>query len=109
MGYIADHGPDGLSFRQVAADAGVSHQAPYHHFGDRKAIFAAIAIEGFIKLDAALRRVPAGKLTADTAVAMGERYVEFALAHRGHFRVMFRSDLCAVPDSAELTVAADAA
>ncbi|MFM8663897.1 MAG: TetR/AcrR family transcriptional regulator, partial [Acidimicrobiaceae bacterium] len=45
--YVADNGPDGLSFRQIAADAGVSHQAPYHHFGDRSAIFNEIALEGF--------------------------------------------------------------
>jgi AcrR family transcriptional regulator len=44
--YIADSGPDGLSFRQIAADAGVSHQAPYHHFGDRSAIFSEIALQG---------------------------------------------------------------
>ncbi|NBY62524.1 MAG: TetR/AcrR family transcriptional regulator [Actinobacteria bacterium] len=42
--YVADNGPDGLSFRQIAADAGVSHQAPYHHFGDRSAIFGEIAL-----------------------------------------------------------------
>ncbi|MFZ9817497.1 MAG: TetR/AcrR family transcriptional regulator, partial [Ilumatobacteraceae bacterium] len=47
--YIADSGPEGLSFRQIAADAGVSHQAPYHHFGDRSAIFTEIAREGFQK------------------------------------------------------------
>ena len=43
--HIAESGPDGLSFRQIAADAGVSHQAPYHHFGDRDAIFTEIALK----------------------------------------------------------------
>ena len=36
-------GLDRLSMREVARKAGVSHQAPYHHFGDREAILAALA------------------------------------------------------------------
>ena len=46
-------GLDRLSMREAARKAGVSHQAPYHHFGDREAILAAIATEGF-------RHAPAG-------------------------------------------------
>lgn len=107
--YIADHGPDRLSFRQVAAAAGVSHQAPYHHFGDRRAIFEAIALDGFTMLNDALLRAAKTEDTEAAALAMGERYIEFALSHRGHFRVMFRSDLCHVAESAELQAAADAA
>jgi AcrR family transcriptional regulator len=43
-----------LSMREVARRAGVSHQAPYHHFTDRQAILAAIAEEGFKRLNAGL-------------------------------------------------------
>ncbi|NDA78115.1 MAG: TetR/AcrR family transcriptional regulator, partial [Actinobacteria bacterium] len=91
--YIAENGADGLSFRQVAIAAGVSHQAPYHHFSDRKGIFEAIAIEGFEIFTDAME----GALDArpnDPASALLEAYVEFAVGHRGHFRVMFRPDLC---------------
>lgn len=28
-------GPDAISMRDLARQANVSHQAPYHHFGDR--------------------------------------------------------------------------
>jgi AcrR family transcriptional regulator len=104
--FIADHGPDGLSFRQVAADAGVSHQAPYHHFGDRKSIFQAIALEGFRMFVDELRGSGGG---AEPGVSMCERYVEFAIANKGHFRVMFRADLCAMDESPELREAGDAA
>lgn len=104
--YIAEHGPDGLSLRQVASDAGVSHQAPYHHFSDRKGIFHAIAREGFemftqVMLDALARN------TDDPNTELLESYVLFALDHRGHFRVMFRSDLCSIEDDAELRRVAD--
>ena len=84
-----DEGPDAISLRKVARDAGVSHQAPYHHFGDRAGIFAAIAEEGFSKLSAALINSHAKGISG-----MCETYVRFALEHAGHFRVMMRNDLC---------------
>lgn len=104
--FIAEHGPDGLSFRQVAAAAGVSHQAPYHHFTDRKGIFQAIAFEGFTMFDAALRDAEERR-DIDTSTALLEGYVEFAVSHPGHFRVMFRTDLTGVGESAELAHVAD--
>ena len=107
--YIADSGPDGLSFRQIAADAGVSHQAPYHHFGDRSAIFTEIAREGFQKFTEVMSSPARKDENTDLAVRMCERYVDFALTNKGYFRVMFRSDLCQMDESAETQRAADEA
>ncbi|MBU3704136.1 MAG: TetR/AcrR family transcriptional regulator [Ilumatobacteraceae bacterium] len=104
--YIAQNGPDGLSFRQVAADAGVSHQAPYHHFTDRQGIFQAIAREGFTMFVGALRNVD-NLEESDRALSLLERYVDFAVEHRGHFRVMFRADLCVMDEDPELQAIAD--
>ncbi len=104
--YIAEHGPDGLSFRQVAVAAGVSHQAPYHHFTDRKGIFAAIAAEGYEMFTQAMLDALA-RDSAEPAADLLESYVEFALSHRGHFRVMFRPDLCSLADDPELQRVAD--
>lgn len=106
--YIAENGPDGLSFRQVAAAAGVSHQAPYHHFADRRGILHAIAMEGFTMFVEALRGVDSGP-EVDRALALLDCYVDFAFAHRGHFRVMFRSDLCLMDESPELRTIAEEA
>jgi AcrR family transcriptional regulator len=50
---------DRLSMREAARKAGVSHQAPYYYFGDREAILAAIAGEGFSKLGQSLVRAAA--------------------------------------------------
>jgi AcrR family transcriptional regulator len=106
--YIAESGPDGLSFRQIAADAGVSHQAPYHHFGDRDAIFTEIALIGF-RIFAAELAAPARRgEDSDVVIRMLERYVDFALSHTGYYRVMFRSDLCKIAESSELQTIADA-
>lgn len=107
--YIADSGPDGLSFRQIAADAGVSHQAPYHHFGDRSAIFTEIAREGFQKFTEVMSSPARRDEDSNLSVRMCERYVDFALTNKGYFRVMFRSDLCQMDESPETQRAADEA
>jgi len=105
--YIAEHGPDGLSFRQVAIAAGVSHQAPYHHFTDRRGIFQAIAAEGYESFTNAMIDALAGD-PDDPTTALLEAYVNFALDHPGHFRVMFRPDLCPIAENRELERIADA-
>lgn len=93
LGLIAAEGLEGFSMREVARRAGVSHQAPYHHFPDREAILAAIVAEGFTRLRddslAALEGVrdPFARLTA-----IGRAYVDFALNNPAHFKLMFRSE-----------------
>lgn len=104
--HIAEHGPDGLSFRQVAAAAGVSHQAPYHHFSDRRGIFRAIALEGFTLFAAALRAAEQ-RTDVDPSTALMQGYVDFALEHKGHFRVMFRFDLTHIAEDPTLAAVAD--
>ena len=105
--YVADNGPDGLSFRQIASDAGVSHQAPYHHFGDRSAIFGEIALEGFRKFAVVMGAPARADEDTENCVRLCERYVDFAIANKGHFRVMFRADLCQMHESPEKEKAAD--
>ncbi len=38
---------DGFSLREVAAHAGVSHNAPYNHFADKRELLTAVAANGF--------------------------------------------------------------
>jgi AcrR family transcriptional regulator len=85
-----------LSLREVARRAGVSHQAPYHHFADREAILAALVTEGFDDLAARLDRAlqsASPSAPAEAGLAMGLAYVDFALSRPGIFRVMFRPEL----------------
>lgn len=86
-----------LSLREVARRAGVTHQAPYHHFADREAILAELVTEGFQRLAERLAQAndrAARTSRQATVVASGEAYVGFALEHPGVFRIMFRPDLC---------------
>lgn len=86
-----------LSMREVARRTGVTHQAPYHHFGDREAILAALVTRGFDELADRLAQAneqfaAAGRREA--AIASGLAYVGFALDHPGLFRAMFRPEQC---------------
>jgi AcrR family transcriptional regulator len=100
-------GAESLSMREVARRAGVSHQAPYHYFSDRSGIFAAISEEGFAGLAQAFRDVHETEMPAAKAGFIA--YLNFAREHVGHFRVMFRNDICGVTTHALTQTAADSA
>jgi AcrR family transcriptional regulator len=111
LALIEEGGLDRLSMREVARKAGVSHQAPYHYFGDREAILAGIATEGFGMLQQELSRSlnkQAGSQTHAIETA-AKTYVDFALRHPGYFRVMFRSDAVPIENYPEALHHADAA
>ncbi|MGV0853648.1 TetR/AcrR family transcriptional regulator [Mycolicibacterium phlei] len=99
---VAERGADGISLRELARAAGVSHAAPAHHFTDRRGLFTALAAEGWRKLAAAL--ADARPEFIDAALA----YVRFALDNPGHYTVMFDRSLVD-PDDPELRAAQDAA
>jgi AcrR family transcriptional regulator len=104
---ITSSGAESLSMREVARRAGVSHQAPYHYFGDRSGIFAAISEEGFSALAGAFRDVQESTISAAKAGFIA--YLDFARSHVGHFRVMFRQDICGVQENEETATAASSA
>lgn len=99
---VAERGADGISLRELARAAGVSHAAPAHHFGDRRGLFTALATEGFRMLAEALTGARPDFL--DAALA----YVRFAIDHPGHYEVMFDKSLYDASDP-ELIAAETAA
>jgi AcrR family transcriptional regulator len=90
-------GTRGLSWREVARRADVSHTAPYRHFTNKEELLAAVAEQGFRNLSERMIEQMAG--VRDDAArhleAMAIAYVEFAAENPAHFRVMFGRD---VPD-----------
>lgn len=98
---VEEQGVRAVSFREVARRAGVSHQAPYHHFGNHHGILRAIADEGFTQL-ARLMQEAAERAGPDPLIALsaaGVAYAEFARQHPGHFRVMFQHNLVDIHDA----------
>src|SRR5580692_805285 len=95
LSLVEEHGVKGLALSDAARQAGVSVAAPYRHFKDKEALLAEIAAEGFVLFRDALARAaqsnPEDKVKR--LVEMGVAYVEFALQHRSHFKVMWESGI----------------
>jgi len=97
---IRTDGVDGLTLRGVGSTLGVSRTALYRHFADKAALLAAVAAEGFRMLRAELTDVwdRSGR-GFDGFQAMGAAYVQFAVTHPSHYRVMFGADISGVTDA----------
>jgi AcrR family transcriptional regulator len=95
LAVISEIGPQGLSIREVARRAGVSHAAPYRHFADRDELILAVVEQGFDLMQQTMQAekaaAPADPL--NQFAAGGLAYVNFALAHPAYYRVMFSGDL----------------
>ena len=104
---VQREGVGALSMREVARRAGVSHQAPYHHFSDKADILTNITIQGFELLADAMNNALASG--GEPAEAAFSAYVKFALEHTGHFKIMFRPELCMVETHDGAKAAADRA
>ena len=86
----------GFSLREVARRAGVSHNAPYKHFADKRDLLAAVATLGFEALRARLLAAIAETRSADAALlAIGVAYVRFGMENPAHYRLMFGPTLTA--------------
>jgi AcrR family transcriptional regulator len=79
-----------LSLREVAAAAGVSHAAPYHHFADKAALVRALGYEGLRLLDErmAAAESAAGDDPAERLIEIGKAYVLFSAESPAYFLAM---------------------
>lgn len=93
LSLLKEKGVQGVTLRQCAARAGVSHGAPGHHFGDLKGVLTAIAALGFEGQVAHQEKALIGISDKKSRVAaIGGAYVGFAVTHQAHFSLMFRRD-----------------
>jgi AcrR family transcriptional regulator len=83
----------GLTLRAVAREAGVSHAAPTHHFGDLTGLVSELAAVGYRQFNAAMTAAAAaGTPLTEQAMARARAYVAFAQAHPGMYGLMFRAE-----------------
>ena len=96
---LAEKGASSLSLREVAREAGVSHGAPAHHFGDKTGLLTAVAARGHEILALRLQQGQTEAAFAkDRLRSAGEAYIRFAIEQPAYFSVMFRHDLIDVTD-----------
>ena len=83
----------GLTLRAVAREAGVSHAAPTHHFGDLTGLVSELAAIGFRQFNAAMAAsCEAVTSPLERALARPKAYVAYAQAHPGMYGLMFRTE-----------------
>jgi AcrR family transcriptional regulator len=109
MTLIRERGVEGFTLREVARRAGVSHNAPYHHFRDRSALVAALVVDGFADLTASLERAGARAGGDELARirALGRAYVRFARDDPERFKLLWRPDMREGADLAEIEAAGE--
>ena len=86
-------GLQGLTLRAVAREAGVSHAAPTHHFGDLTGLVSELAAIGFRQFNTAMAAADStGTSGLLKAMARAKAYVAYARAHPGMYGLMFRTE-----------------
>jgi len=86
---VEERGVEALSLREVARRAGVSRAAPYHHFRNKEAMVAAVAVDGFDRLSASMQAISVSGDGMCGLEACGRAYIAFALDNPTLYRLMF--------------------
>lgn len=80
-----------VTMRKLAERLSVSRTAPYRHFADKEALFAAVAEEGFLSMCERIRPIQENTIDPpqERLVQMGVEYMLFAIENGAHYKLMF--------------------
>jgi AcrR family transcriptional regulator len=87
--FIAEHGVEHLSLREVARKLDVSHQAPYRHYPSKDHLLAAVIARCFREFAAYLDQRPPHVDPRDDLASLGARYLAYAKERPLEYRLMF--------------------
>ena len=88
---VEEDGPDALSVRRVASEAGTTTRAVYSLFDSKDGLVAALAAHGFDLLGAGVREVPTTSAPQHDLVEAGLVFRRYAIEHPSLFRIAFQS------------------
>ena len=86
---FAAEGYDAVTIRRVAEKVEYTPPVIYQHFADKAALIREICYTDFREFGAHFRALLSVEDPMERLRRMGELYVEFALTHRNHYRLMF--------------------
>jgi AcrR family transcriptional regulator len=86
---LGSQGPQGLSVRAIAAEAGLSTMGIYHYFGGKDGIVEALYLDGFQGLEDALAAVPRTDDPLADIEQLSLAYAEYARSRPTYYEIMF--------------------
>ena len=89
---IVKTGLSGVTLREIARQAGVSHNAPYRHFSSKEDLIAALATVSLQQLTEGVREAVGRETGAEERlVAAARAYLGFALDYPDRFNLTFHA------------------
>ncbi|APH46846.1 TetR family transcriptional regulator [Microbacterium sp. 1.5R] len=105
MQLLAEKPAGEISLREVARAADVSHNAPYHHFSDRRGLLKVLAERSMADLVAAVRGgIEEAPDSASAVIEGGAAYIRYAVEHPHGFDVIYDPTVC-IPGEPSETMA----
>lgn len=102
MQLLAEKPAQEISLREVARAADVSHNAPYHHFADRRGLLKVLAERSMADLVADVREATAGTDPVSALIAGGGAYLRFAVERPNGFDVIYDPTVCIPGEPSEI-------
>lgn len=105
---LAEHGPDALTVRRIASEAGMSTMNVYSRFGGKDGVIDELYLHGYQQLLAEIDDVPHTDDIVGDLVNVAGAYRRFAQEHPTYYGVMFRSAVpgfTPAPTSVEVALA----
>ncbi len=82
-------GVEAVSMREIARRIGYSATSIYLHFADKESLLRAICETDFLLLASVQKHILEIADPIERLNALGQGYVQFALSHPNHYRLMF--------------------
>lgn len=86
---LQSDGPDSLTMRRIAAEAGCTTTVIYTMFGNREGLAEALYLEGFERFRRYLEAVPQRRSPYEHLTALGPAYRQACLSEPGYYSLMF--------------------
>ncbi|GAB2913937.1 TetR/AcrR family transcriptional regulator [Nonomuraea fastidiosa] len=86
---LQSDGPDSLTMRRIAAEAGCTTTVIYTMFGNREGLAEALYLEGFERFRRYLEAVPPRRNPYEHLTALSPAYRQACLSEPGYYSLMF--------------------
>jgi AcrR family transcriptional regulator len=98
---LAEDGPEALTVRRIASEAGMSTMNVYSRFGGKDGVIDELYVDGYRRLIAEVEAVPLSDDVMVDLMQIAHTYRNFARANPTYYRIMFRHTVSGYDPSAE--------